>query len=577
MGVAQGQTYSANFVDGSLYFKIKGGYSSSVQNRTGFQTSSLPYIMALENIFSANSVTAVEKEFGANADTILTRIYKVDFADFSQADTLVAQIAALPEVDYAEKVPVYYTSVITNPTNDPLATVAQQWSLDRVNAWANCIIGTTIPTIRPIIAILDNAVLTTHEDLIGNIWTEAGTGIHGADFSTATAGAPVSTDPNPPMTMPTMPAGSTTTVAEYFQSFSHGTHCAGIAGARSDNSIGVASVSRNYAQIMGIKLVSSTTTNPGVVTGDVPAAIAWAVAHGANVISMSFGNSYLNGFDSPTNTLQVAIDAAYNAGVVCIAAAGNANVSNPAYPANCNHVIAVASTDNADIKSSFSNYGTWIDVSAPGSDILSCTVEENNVPNYGFKSGTSMACPMVAGLAGLSWVVNGIGGLTGAARVNRVQQIIKSTALNIDATNPNFVNRLGAGRINLSNLCAASTVCTPPITLTNTTTPMLFNSPCYADIDTAITSTNITAGTPIQLTASNISPTNINWQWSASPAIAGQPTIVQTNTPSANFTYNQAGTYQIRFTAEGSNSPLCNIETCYNLNVTCPANPAVLT
>ncbi|HEX9015926.1 MAG TPA: S8 family serine peptidase, partial [Chloroflexota bacterium] len=130
--------------------------------------------------------------------------------------------------------------------------------------------------------------------------------------------------------------------------------------------------------------------------------IGYAVSNGANVISMSLGGS------SGSSTVETAINDAWGAGVVVVAAAGNSGSSSPSYPAYYPHVIAVAATTSTDAKASYSNYGSWVDVAAPGSSILSTATNHSSriwtkSNTYGTISGTSMATPHVAGLAGLIW------------------------------------------------------------------------------------------------------------------------------------------------------------------------------
>lgn len=170
---------------------------------------------------------------------------------------------------------------------------------------------------------------------------------------------------------------------------SHGTHVAGTIAARRGNGIGVAGIADN-ARIMPLKFLKPG----GGYTSDAIVAIQYAVDHGATVINASWGGA---GY---SQALCDAIDQAGDAGVLFVAAAGNAATDNdavPMWPANCPAVslVSVASTTQSDGLSSFSNRGAvQVDVGAPGSDILS------TVPGgYGYKSGTSMAAPHVAGIA----------------------------------------------------------------------------------------------------------------------------------------------------------------------------------
>ncbi|MFZ5916577.1 MAG: S8 family serine peptidase [Chloroflexota bacterium] len=180
----------------------------------------------------------------------------------------------------------------------------------------------------------------------------------------------------------------------------HGTHVAGIAAAAGDNGSGVAGVAWNV-RIMPIKVLDSD--GEGYLS-DVADGIRYAADNGAKVVNLSLGGSSDN-----EGTLQTAANYAYARGVLLVAASGNNGTYTIVYPAGNAHVLGVASTDNNDNRSQFSNYGPHVDVAAPGSDIYStawvgdadpyCNPTVENP--YCYKSGTSMATPFVAGLAAL--------------------------------------------------------------------------------------------------------------------------------------------------------------------------------
>jgi subtilisin family serine protease len=170
----------------------------------------------------------------------------------------------------------------------------------------------------------------------------------------------------------------------------HGTHCAGIAAAVMDNSLGVVGVAQ--VGIWAEKVLNSLGSGS---SSNVANGIIHATNGGVKVISMSLGGG-------SSRALSDACAYAWNNGVLLVAAAGNNNRnidSRPSYPASYSTVVAVAATDSNDKKASYSNYGFKIEVAAPGSNILS-TLPGNS---YGSLSGTSMACPHAAGLAGLIW------------------------------------------------------------------------------------------------------------------------------------------------------------------------------
>jgi hypothetical protein len=168
--------------------------------------------------------------------------------------------------------------------------------------------------------------------------------------------------------------------------------------------------------------------------------IRYAVARGAKVINMSFGSSS----DSPV--LRDAIKEAWAAGVVIVTAAGNHNTFNRQYPAGDSMTIAVGSLDGNDVKASFSNYGQWVDVFAPGVNLTSTFWNGN----YASWSGTSFSSPIVAAEAALIF----------SARPNfspaRVRSRIKSKANSVDLLNVPYIGLLGKGVIDmdesLSNL-----------------------------------------------------------------------------------------------------------------------------
>lgn len=167
----------------------------------------------------------------------------------------------------------------------------------------------------------------------------------------------------------------------------HGTHVAGIIGALVNNEEGVAGVSW-YNKIMPVKALdgSGSGTTYAVAEG-----IIWATDHGAKVINMSLGNY------ADSQFLHDAVKYAYDRDVVLVAASGNDNTERPGYPAAYPEVLAVAATDSNQKRAEYSNYGEYIDVAAPGTNIAS-TFPGNQ---YAALSGTSMASPHAAAMAGL--------------------------------------------------------------------------------------------------------------------------------------------------------------------------------
>jgi thermitase len=225
--------------------------------------------------------------------------------------------------------------------------------------------------------------------------------------------------------------------------YGHGTHVAGIAAAMTDNSMGVSGLGYT-STIMNVKVLDDNGMGAysWIVSG-----IIWAADNGAEVINMSLGGSFAS------SALEDAVDYAWSKGVVVVAAAGNNGDTTPMYPAYYTNCIAVAATDVNDARASWSNYGDWVDVAAPGVSIYS-TLKDGN---YGYKSGTSMASPHVAGLAAL--VFTTVSDVNGDGKLNdEVRSRIETTCDDIG------LSGIGYGRVNAAQAVGSDPVSPGAIT-----------------------------------------------------------------------------------------------------------------
>ncbi|MDR6224067.1 S8 family peptidase [Desmospora profundinema] len=192
----------------------------------------------------------------------------------------------------------------------------------------------------------------------------------------------------------------------------HGTHVAGIAAAITNNRQGVAGT----APKVGILPVKVLNQNGVGTLFDVARGIVFAANMGARVINLSLGGPVR------TNTLRDAVNHAWQEGAVVVAAAGNNGTNLRQYPAAFRRAITVAATNASDRRASFSNFGKWVDVAAPGVRIMSTYIGSR----YVRLSGTSMAAPHVSGLAAL---------LAGQRRNNvRIRRVIQRFANRIPGT-----------------------------------------------------------------------------------------------------------------------------------------------
>ncbi len=303
----------------------------------------------------------------------------------------LAALTSRPDVAYVEDDPVMYAFEQSTP-----------WGVGRIHAdlvWPGGNTGAGVD-----VAIIDTGIDSRHPDLAV---------VDGINY----AGPPAqegSTDP-----------------AAWNDGYGHGTHCAGIVAAL-NNGIGVVGVAPG-TRLHAVKVLDDTGLG---YTSDIIQGLQWCAKNHVQVASMSLGGG-------GTTSLQQACDAAFAAGVLLVAAAGNS--SGPvSFPAAYPSVVAVSATDSKDQLAYFSNFGPEIAVGAPGVDIYS-TYKGGS---YTTLSGTSMACPHVTGTAALVWAA-------GAASNAAVRDTLTSTAddLGTVGRDPSF----GYGLVDAQNAAGIGT------------------------------------------------------------------------------------------------------------------------
>jgi subtilisin family serine protease len=317
---------------------------------------------------------------------------------------------------------------------------ASQWALTTIGAPAGWSMfpGTFAPAPFGAIGIVDSGVDATNPDLQGRISASSATCLG----TTCTVGIPTDND-------------------------GHGTHVSGIAGAATDNGVGIAGLA--YASPLIVVRVFDNSGS-GAATSDVANGIAWAASHGAAAINLSLGGYSPAGMPiTLCNAIELAINSYHS---VVVAAAGNDAVASPSYPAACPGTIGVAATDQSDAPAYFSNYGSPnVFVSAPGVNVLStypgafdCSPDP---VGYCTESGTSMASPLVTALAALIRTEHP------EATVGQVRQML---AENSDKLGPSpyvaapvgtcsgctWEQHYGYGRINVQRALTAAVPALPP-------------------------------------------------------------------------------------------------------------------
>ncbi len=454
------------YVPNQFIVKLKPEIGNNIP--MAYKGGAVTGIRSLDELGRKFGVISIEEQFpeaqNMPGGLELSKYRIVTYGGSQTLDEVISSYAADRHIESVEPIGIhpvydivpndYYFAGQADPWN--------QWGMSNVadhDIDAPCAWGINAGSTGVTVAVLDGGVRYYHKDLgganwpttSGNIWKNAGdipgNGIDddangyvddwiGWDFVTGVTkckkGEDCSTADNDPKDFG-----------------GHGTHCAGIVAAMTNNSIGVTGVAGgwgdgtsssvgNGSKIMCLRIGWLATSGIGYVRMDFAAqAFYYAANKGANVASCSWGSSNSGG-------LGAAVDYAISKGVLIVHAAGNSNNQTQDYLATRADVVDVAATDKNDLKASFSSYGTWVDVSAPGVDIVSTYHNYSDPANdyFAVMSGTSMACPNVAGLAAL------IKSQYPAYGWFEIHNRLEATTDNIDALNPTYAGLLGTGRIN---------------------------------------------------------------------------------------------------------------------------------
>jgi subtilisin family serine protease len=369
------------------------GYKNSVDTKKASLT---------ELGLTQKEVTSVNRDIGSNI------IYIKTTANLEQEKALLTSLKSHSNISFVEP---NRTGVLEAIPSDPLFTT-YQWDKVRMNATTAWDYGYGSTSIS--IGIIDCGIDYTHEDLIDRFTTTKGYDFMSGD-----------NDPAP---------GT---------SEQHGTACAGIAAATINNAKGIAGVAnaRLYA------LRASTSTTPDVAK--VAQSIQWCIDNGVKIISMSLS------FSASDATLQTKCDAAWAAGIILFAASGNNGAETTRYPAAYSSVIAVGSIDTFNTRSSFSNYGSYLDIVAPGgthgggavTQDIACPIPGNQ---YTTGWGTSFATPNTAGAAALIW------SLKSSLTNQQLKDLMQNTATDLGTAG--WDKEYGYGEVNIAAALAGGMV-----------------------------------------------------------------------------------------------------------------------
>ncbi len=459
----------------------------------------------------------------------LSRFYTIELQPGTDVLTAVADYSADPNIELAE--PDYIVRLDLVP-NDP--DYSEQWThfnnlnkdIDTQQGWDLEVGDSTV-----IVGVIDSGIQHDHIDLKSNVWVNPGEDLDGDglpwdaddlnsldndgnglvddligyDFMTVQGGCAAGEDCNGPDNNPIDFNG-------------HGTHVNGIVAAATGNGSGVAGVAggdraarRPGVKLMGLRAGYEASDGNGfVIMSACAEACNYAVDKGAMGINCSWGSS--------GTLIRTAILNAVANGLVVCKASGNDNVDIPDIIDTTFGVLAVSSLESNGGRSSFSNFGTWVDISAPGGVIYN-TYSNSGSPSYAFLSGTSMASPTVLGVAALlkshhSWFTK-----------TQIDTLLMSYAVNTDADNPSFAGLLGTGRGNANNSLSVLTT-------------------ADYDVDTNF------GFAPMTISFTDASPNAPN-----GPYLYDFGDGDTEASPNASHTYTEPGIYTVRYTGSGPSGP----------------------
>lgn len=559
------QTVNPNFKDGSFIFKLKDNFTfkGRIYEDKSVELADLTF---MSNMIAKYGVTRVSRELTALNDPKLMRIFFIQFSDISRIDAFMNELKQVAVVEYVEKDARRKASFVPN---DPYysAPSGYNWHLTMIKASQAWDIQQGLASIK--VGIVDNAIWAEHPDLGILPANQCNASVNPATTGAGKSSPPTSIAQNPGCTETDI--YSTTGCAAY--EWSHGTHCAGLIGAKLNNGIGVASIGG------GVTIIAARAAddNGDMWTTNITRGADFCVTKGIKVLSMSLGGTT----SSPTEQTQ--FTTYYNSGITILAAAGNEGDAGNAvnYPAGYNNVISVASVNTDKKLSSFSQYGTWVDIAAPGGflasggqeylpNILSTTYCTNQflrisgvttiTGNYDGMQGTSMATPIVAGLCGLLLSKNP------SATPAQIESCLKSTSQTLGSGSHAIMsgsgvidaqaalNCIGGGTTPYANFSANVTSGTAPLTVT------------FTDASSAGTGTitnrawTFTGGSPAS--AGNVTSQSVTY------STPGSYPVSLTITNSSNATDNETKTGYITVSPSGGSGFTLDFEACADFQTT---------
>ena len=372
------------FVPGEVLVNFAGGTSVRVEDGRW-----ITGIKSIDELIERFEVSAITRAF--------LNVHRISLGERFDVFYVAREFEgrASQFIKYAEPNGIAHTLLVPNDGN-----YTQQWAhqvIESEYAW-----NVTTGDSDVVIAVVDTGVDYNHPDLAANVWINTDEipdngvdddsngfvdDVRGWDFVDSLLPAIPGEDATEPDNDP-------------MDFLGHGTVCAGIVAATTNNTVGIAGTTWN-SKIMAVRSGYATSGGGVLLYDQIAAGIRYAVDNNADIINLSFGG-YLR-----SQVVYDAVKYAYDNGALLVGAAGNDFVRIKIYPAAYEEVVAVTATDESDDPAHFTNFGNWVEVAAPGVNILSTVCPNAYLGPYGFEypydyaGGTSTAAPYAAGVAAL--------------------------------------------------------------------------------------------------------------------------------------------------------------------------------
>jgi serine protease len=429
-----------DYVAGSVLVKVKEEYKTIFLNSgasAARSTLRMGSVRPLMPTAAVNRNAARALAFQPAIDISL--YYEIHFDPSQSVEDYINTLCASGYIEYAEPV---FRERIQMTVNDPLQTSQYYLGLIRAyDAW-----DITQGSEDIVIAIIDSGGDLDHPDLASQLYINTADPVNGADddgngYIDDYRGWDFSGDDTLNIYDPSFTGDNDPSIFKDGPGFTHGTAVGACASASTNDGTGIAGVGFKSKLLFTKHYADNQKANSLSYNSNLYAGILYTAQQGAQIINCSWGSGFRSQIQQDVIT-HVTLDL----GCLVVAAAGNSNSSTPLYPAAYDYVLSVANCDQNDKRAPFSNYGSTIDITAPGVAIFTAFYNDA----YGTNSGTSFSSPIVAGAAALL-----LAHKPDFSPLQLAEQLRVTADEALYTQNPTFIHKLGKGRLDIFNALSA--------------------------------------------------------------------------------------------------------------------------